>query len=255
MTVWRFIDSGECDADFNMALDEALSSHVRAGKSCITLRFYGWRNPAVSLGKFQSLQQVDLLYCTDNGIPVIRRPTGGRGILHIDELTYSFSASNEETFAGGLFQSYHQLGIAFESAFKSTGIDVKMNFNKRAKITVKSPLCFKSISYGEITFNGKKIIGSAQRRWKNGFLQQGSIPFSVDYQAIKRIFSIYDDSTIDNIIGIRNLVNDFNPDILKVNIKRALEDAFNITFVDSHPSPEETDLAHRLALEKYRYLR
>ncbi len=253
MTVWRFIDSGECDADLNMALDEAISNRVREGKSCITLRLYGWREPAVSLGKFQNLQQVDLLYCTGNGIPVVRRATGGRGILHIDELTYSFSAPNEETFAGGLFQSYHQLGIAFESAFRSTGIDVKMNFNRRTKVTAKSPLCFKSTSYGEITFNGKKIIGSAQRRWKNGFLQQGSIPFSVDYQAIKKIFRICDDSAID-IIGIRSLVYDFNPAILKANIKKAFEDTFNITFVDSHPSPEEIDLAHRLALEKYRYL-
>lgn len=258
MISWRLIDSGLCDADFNMALDEAISSLVKEGKSNITLRLYGWRKPAVSLGKFQNLQQVDLLYCKDNDIPVVRRPTGGRGILHIDELTYSFSAPNEKTFAGGLFHSYHQLGIAFESAFKLTGIDVKMNFNRRAKVMAKSPLCFKSTSYGEITFKEKKIIGSAQRRCKNGFLQQGSIPFSVDYQAIKKIFGIYDDSAIDDIIeigGIRNLVNNFNPDILKANIKKAFEETFNITFVDSHPSPEETDLAHRLALEKYQYLR
>lgn len=254
MTVWRFIDSGECDADYNMALDEAISTQIKNGKSGITLRFYGWRKPSVTLGNFQNLEDIDLQYCRINNISLLRRPTGGRGILHDDELTYSFSAPNHEFFSGGLFHTYQQLGTVFKSALKLTGIDVQMDMKRRSRAMIHTPLCFKSTSYGELTFNGKKIIGSAQKRWKEGFLQQGAIPFSVDYQIIQKVFKIHDYSLID-ISGIRNLVNDFNPDILKANILKAFEETFSITFVDSHPSSEEIDLAHRLALQKYQYLR
>lgn len=254
MTVWRLIDSGNCDADYNMALDEAISTHVREGKSEITLRLYGWRKPSVTLGFFQNSQEVDLLYCKDNGIPVVRRPTGGRGILHSDELTYSFSTPTEGVFSGGLFDTYHQLGIVFKSAFKATGIDVKMNLDRRSQQTIKTPLCFKSNSYGELTFNGKKIIGSAQKRWRKGFLQQGCIPFSVNYQLIKKVFKIHDDS-LASISGIMNLADDFNPVIFKTNIIKAFEETFNLAFVNSQPSSEEVDLAQRLVLEGYQCLR
>lgn len=253
MTEWRFIDSGECDADYNMALDEAISTQVKNGESGITLRFYGWRKPSVTLGIFQNLKEIDLQYCRINDIQLLRRPTGGRGILHGDELTYSFSAPAKEFFSGGLFHTYEQLGAIFKSALKSTGIDVQMDMKRRSRAMVHTPLCFRSTSYGELTFHGKKIIGSAQKRWKEGFLQQGVIPFSVDYQIIKKVFKINDDSLVD-ISGIRNLVNDFNPGILKANILKAFEDTFSITFADSHPSSEEIDLAHRLASQKYQYL-
>ncbi len=253
MTIWRLIHSGSGDAYFNMALDEAISNQVQKGMANVTLRLYSWEKPSVSLGSFQNSQHIDLLYCIEKDIPVVRRPTGGRGIYHKDELTYSFSAPYDGIFSGGLFTAYYQLGIAFKSAFKSTGIDVSMALTKRSRSGIKTPLCFKSASYGELSFQGKKIIGSAQRRFKKGFLQQGSIPFSVDCESIKKIFKVQDDSCID-FVGIKDLVKDFNPDTFIANIQRAFEENFNITFVLSQPSSGEIDLAQKLVWQKYQPL-
>lgn len=249
----RLIDSGRCDAYYNMAIDEAISIHVREDKTAITLRLYEWLNPTITVGSFQRLDQIDLMFCKKNGIPVVRRPTGGRAIFHFDEITYSFSSTNQEPFTGRLFQVYQKLGSVFCVAFKSIGIDVQMNLNKKTYNVTKTPLCFKSTSYGELTYGGKKVIGSAQKRWREGFLQQGTIPLSIDYLTMKQAFKGCDSSIFD-FIGIRDILNDFSPDILKKSIVRAFEEYFNITFVHSLPSSEEIDLAQRLVEQKYRFL-
>lgn len=103
MTTWRLIDSGPCDASYNMALDEAIAVFVRRGRSCPALRLYGWETPSVSLGSFQKLDDIDEEYCSHENIPVVRRPTGGRAVLHGDELTYSFSSKNEGRFSRGFW--------------------------------------------------------------------------------------------------------------------------------------------------------
>ncbi len=175
---WRLIDSGPQDAFYNMALDEAIASAVRENVSPSTLRFYGWTLPSISIGCFQKTDNLDLGYAFLAGIPVVRRPTGGRGILHGDELTYSFSSPNEGAFAGGLFESYQALSAAFSLVFSRLGLLIETQ--KRKHAPGRSPLCFQSASFGEITVGGKKIIGSAQRRRRNGFLQQGSIPLNID---------------------------------------------------------------------------
>lgn len=236
-----------------MALDEAISIQVQEGKSYITLRLYSWIKPSVSIGFFQKLKEIDLSYCKNNDIPIVRRPTGGRGIFHQDELTYSLSAPYQGFFAGSLFDTYYLVSCAFESAFKSTGIDVNMNLTRRIRRGIKTPLCFSSNSYAEMTFRGKKIIGSAQKRWKAGFLQQGSIPFYIDYESVKKIFKI-EDELVNDIVGIKDLVKDFNSETFIDNIQKAFEENFNVTFVQSQPSSEEVDLAQRLVLKKYQPL-
>ena len=172
-----------------MALDEALSVSVRRGDSPVVLRLYTWEAAAVSLGVFQKVGDIDLDYCVRNNIPVVRRPTGGRAILHGDELTYSFSARNEGIFSEGLRESYRRLGAAFSRCFELAGLECSMkNELERGKKLVRSPLCFASSSLGEISSRGMKIIGSAQKRWRNGFLQQGSIPFTIDHQRLRGVF-------------------------------------------------------------------
>jgi lipoate-protein ligase A len=189
MTSWRLIDSGPCDAPYNMALDEAIAAAVRNGHSPPTLRFYGWCQPSVSLGAFQKITDIDTGYCAANDVQVVRRPTGGRGILHGEELTYSFSAKNEGLFSQGLLDAYRKISAAFSLGLQRLGLSVKMeNRRGRRSNLERSPLCFQSTSYGEITINGKKLIGSAQKRWGDGFLQQGSMPYTVDFTALAAVF-------------------------------------------------------------------
>lgn len=256
MSVWRLIDSGPCDAAYNMALDEAIAISVRNGEAPPTLRLYSWTIPSVSLGSFQKIIDINIEYCINNNIPVVRRPTGGRGILHGDELTYSFSAKNEGDFSGGLLETYRRLSIAFQSALHQMGLNVVMKMERESGTNLtRNPLCFKSTSYGEISFDGRKLIGSAQKRWNDGFLQQGSIPYSIDY---KKIISVFKTSTPtlqysrQEIVGLKELIAGFDSGGFKEAIKSSFEKTFNITLADSHPSPYEQELAHLLSSQKYR---
>jgi len=111
--VWRFIDTGPCSAAYNMALDEAIAIVVRKDNAPPTLRLYGWDMLSVSIGCFQKISDVDIAYCIEKHIPVVRRPTGGRAILHSNEITYSFSVkTTHRLFSKGLLDSYKKISIA-----------------------------------------------------------------------------------------------------------------------------------------------
>ncbi len=253
---WRLIDSGPCDAAYNMAIDEAIAISVRNGDTPPTLRLYGWDRQSVSLGSFQKISDIDFTYCTANNIPVVRRPTGGRGILHGDELTYSFSAKNEGHFSNGLLKTYRKLSGAFYDALCSMGLPVVIKTDRESgRNLTRSPLCFKSTSYGEISYDGKKLIGSAQKRWPDGFLQQGSIPYFVDYEKVGLVFKA-DTPTLKyskhGISGLKELLHDFDHKMFKKRIKSAFEEVFDITLAGSYPSPQEEEFARFLSSEKYR---
>src|SRR5208337_2023965 len=151
MTSWRFIESGPCAAAYNMALDEAIAAAVRNGDSPPTLRLYGWLEPSVSLGAFQKITDIDTSYCAAHALHVVRRPTGGRGILHGEELTYSFSARNEGLFSQGLLDAYRKISTAFSLGLQRLGLYVEMKTRReRGSNFERSPLCFQSTSYGEL---------------------------------------------------------------------------------------------------------
>ena len=252
-TIWRLIDSGLCAASYNMALDEAISVNVRRGGSPPTLRLYGWEMTSVSLGSFQKITSIDLEYCTNNKIPVVRRPTGGRGILHGDELTYSFSSKNNGDFSGSLLETYRKLSIAFSAALHSIGLRTTMKMVRESgRNLTRSPLCFKSISYGEISLDDKKLIGSAQKRWSDGFLQQGSIPYDIRDEETIRIFNLAPSLYVnDGIICLNRLIPDLSHNRFKKAIKEAFEETFNIRLVRSEVSQEEHFLAKELEARKY----
>ncbi len=233
-----------------MALDEAIAMDVIDGSVPPTLRFYGWMVPSVSLGYFQRIDDIDLGYCLDNNLPVVRRPTGGRAILHNEELTYSFSARNDHGFSSGLKETYSIIARAFSEAMRRIGLEVEIMQNrKRADILGRSPLCFNSTSLGEITFKGTKIIGSAQRRWRKGFIQQGTIPYNVHIEKMKGAFKIPSEETI-NLKGLSSFIKIDKGDVKKA-ITEAFEATFDIRLVWSHPSEGEVLLAERLLREKY----
>ena len=241
-----------------MALDEALCVSVRRGDSPVVLRLYTWEAAAVSLGAFQKTGDIDLDYCVRSNIPVVRRPTGGRAILHGDEQTYSFSARNEGIFSEGLRGSYRRLGAAFSRCFELAGLACSMkNEPESGKKLVRSPLCFASSSLGEISSRGMKIIGSAQKRWSDGFLQQGSIPFTIDHQKLRGVFGNFvpaSDRQRDYPItgGLRDLMPAMDAELFKRRIIAAFEETFAVTLDDSRPSPQELELAHQLMSVKYR---
>ena len=253
METWRLIDSGKCDAAYNMALDEAIATYVRRGRSKPTLRLYGWESPSVSLGSFQKISDINSDYCAANEVVLVRRPTGGRAILHGDELTYSFCSRNNKAFSHGLLETYRRLSIAFASALDMLGLKVEMKTERESgRELTRSPLCFRSASYGEISIDAKKLVGSAQKRWLDGFLQQGSIPYSIDHEKLESVFiSDGAEEAAGKLVGLRELVLDFSHDEFREGLVQSFERNFDVTFVVSHPSVQEEELARQLSSEKY----
>lgn len=159
---------------------------VAAGKSPPTLRFYGWNPPSLSLGYAQKITAVDVEACAARGWGVVRRPTGGRAILHIDELTYSVCVPEDDPrVQGGLLASYRRLSDALAEGLEQLGIGVSRAIphpeNGRGN---QGPACFDAPSNYEITVGEQKLVGSAQARKYNVVLQHGTLPLFGDITRI-----------------------------------------------------------------------
>ena len=251
--VMRLVSSGASSASYNMALDEALSISARSGGPGPTLRLYGWDRPSVSLGRNQRAGLLDLDYCARAGIPVVRRPTGGRAILHGEELTYSFSAPVGIRGLGTrVLDSYEALSHAFMHAFESLGLSAMSTSKakKSASHVSINPLCFSSASYGEISVSGRKKIGSAQRRWPEGFLQQGSIPLKLDRDGMARVFGVAADAYQD-MAGLCEFDRNITLERLCEAVVRGFGEAFSVEVALVTPDKEEEELARKLQEQKY----
>lgn len=184
MTTWRLISTPPARGAWNMAVDEAILEHVECGKVLPTLRLYAWDPPCLSLGRAQPFTDVETQRLQTHGWDVVRRMTGGRAILHTDELTYSVTGTiHEPNLAGSLLESYNRLAGALLAAVQELGLLVEMKEGK-ADNGIANPVCFEVPSTYEITVNGQKLIGSAQARRKEGVLQHGSLPLTGDLTRI-----------------------------------------------------------------------
>jgi lipoate-protein ligase A len=186
-----------------MAVDESILEHIHRGESQPTLRLYSWNPPCLSLGHAQSFKDVDLARLKANGWEIVRRMTGGRAILHTDELTYSVTGSAEEpVLAGGILGSYNRLAQALMFAMRELGLPVEMKEEAKASQASSggsvNPVCFEVPSTYEITVNGKKLIGSAQARNKKGVLQHGSLPLTGDLTRICQALVFKDEAARDH---------------------------------------------------------
>ncbi len=175
---WRLLITSPARGSWNMAVDEAILEETGRGSSLPTLRLFAWEPPCLSLGYAQPIEDVDLDRLHERGWDLVRRPTGGRAVLHTDELTYSVIAPlNEPRVAGTLLESYQRLAKALVEALHLLVLPVQVQ--EQAVVPAAqttNPVCFEVPSAFEITVDGKKLIGSAQARRKEGVLQHGSLP-------------------------------------------------------------------------------
>jgi lipoate-protein ligase A len=180
---WRLIENPPAKGAWNMAVDEAILEAVYKGDSLPTLRLYAWQPACLSLGYAQPFAEVNTANLAQNGWEVVRRPTGGRAILHVDELTYAVIApETEPRVAGGVLESYLRLSRALLEALRILGLSPESQEKEDSTGTRKkpNPVCFEVPSNYEITVKGRKLIGSAQARRKEGILQHGALPLSGD---------------------------------------------------------------------------
>ncbi len=189
MNLWRLLITGPAHGAWNMALDETILEAIGRKESPPTLRLYAWQPACLSLGYAQPFTDVDLPRLQSHGWEVVRRATGGRAVLHTDELTYSVIApSDEPCVAGTVLESYHRLAGALVEALNMLNMPAIVNeefAGTNGRNT--NPVCFEVPSTYEITIGGKKLIGSAQARRKEGVLQHGSLPLSGDLTRIVQV--------------------------------------------------------------------
>jgi lipoyl(octanoyl) transferase len=189
---WRLIIEDEPRSGAaNMAVDEAIALACAAGESLSTLRFYRWSPPTVSLGRHQKAADVDLEKIAALGYDLVRRTTGGRAILHTDELTYSTAAAvDEPRMAGGVMDAYLRLSNGLLAGLQALGLLAeKAAANVRAGPDV-SAACFEVPSAYEITAGGRKLMGSAQSRRQGHVLQHGSLPLVGDITRLVDVLSL-----------------------------------------------------------------
>jgi lipoyl(octanoyl) transferase len=208
MDTWRLLITPPARGAWNMAVDESILEHIGRGGppglrqgqvSLPTLRLYAWEPACLSLGHAQPFADVDTARLEQRGWEVVRRATGGRAILHTDELTYSVIAPPDEPrVEGSVLESYNRLAGALLLAVKNLDVPVEMKEGKADNNGIPNPVCFEVPSTYEITVDGKKLIGSAQARKKEGVLQHGSLPLTGDLTRICQALAFEDESAREN---------------------------------------------------------
>ncbi|PYZ94333.1 octanoyltransferase [Salipaludibacillus keqinensis] len=195
METWYFIDSKEQHPAYNMALDEKLMEWHRNGEIPPVIRFYGWDPATLSVGYFQHVEkEVNLNAVKSYDLGFVRRPTGGRGVLHDDELTYSVIVSEDHSampetvteayrvISEGLLQGFRHLNLHAEFSIPRSVEEKQRLKNPRSSV------CFDAPSWYEMVVEGRKVSGSAQTRQKGIILQHGSIILSIDEEKLFDLF-------------------------------------------------------------------
>ena len=213
MTAFRLLVTEPLDGAANMAMDETLlTSRLRGGGSP-TLRFFAWQPPTISLGYGQPLDgRIDPNAAAALGIGLVRRPTGGSAILHEGpdlEVTYSVTAASDD-FAGAddLLATYRWIGSALEAGLRQLGAPVEMVPVRPSDPAAMPAFCFARTGSYELEVDGRKLVGSAQRRQGTGFLQHGSVMLGAAPERLRQVFPRERDplagmTTLEAVLGRR----------------------------------------------------
>jgi lipoate-protein ligase A len=260
---WRLIHTPPAAGAWNMAVDEALLESMRLENALPVLRLYAWDPACLSLGYAQPASDVDLEALLQRGWDLVRRPTGGRAILHTDELTYAvIGPHSDPRLAGSVLESYQRLSRALLDALHR--LQVPAHSQAQALIPPgsdpKGAVCFEVPSNYEITVDGKKLIGSAQARKRDGVLQHGSLPLSGDLKRITQALAYPDEAnrqtaaqrlaeratTVAESLGI-----EVSWKTAAQAYAQAFRDRLNIRFIESDLTNQERLRAQALLGEKY----
>ena len=221
---WRFINSGKLKPHENMAMDEAILFGIINKNAAPAIRVYDWDPPTVSFGFHQKIKEHILpSKVKEYGFGLVRRPTGGRAVLHYDEVTYAVISRTDGILKGSVLESYQKIGKVLLATLHEIGIDATMQNSmpsEKEQRTWVNP-CFTSASKYEINFNGKKIIGSAQIRKGNALLQHGSILLNHNQELMAELMPTNNDKekkTIKKLLSKKTIaINDIIKESIEFN--------------------------------------
>jgi len=252
---WRLLLDPPTAGAWNMAVDEVLLDGVAAGSAPPTLRFYEWAPPCLSLGYFQAFEVVDVAGCGRLGVDVVRRPTGGRAILHDRELTYSVALPLRLLGDdGGVLPSYHRISLALAGGLHRLGVPVVLAPEAAAQSGPDhGPVCFDRPSAHEILLGGRKLVGSAQVRRATAILQHGSILIEPRIDRLLECLRLPEGSPERIDAGVAGLaeVGDFEPSAIASALAGAFAEEFGTDLVLGRLRPDERVAVEALAASKY----
>ncbi|EJA1941402.1 lipoate--protein ligase family protein [Staphylococcus pseudintermedius] len=264
---WHFMNTGSHHPYYNMALDEALLNFVSRGEIDPVVRFYTWNPPTLSIGYFQRLsKEIDIEKVKEKGYGLVRRQTGGRGVLHDKELTYSVIVPEAHPdMPQTVTEAYRVISGGLLEGFKSLGFDahfaVPRSKEEREKLKQpRSSVCFDAPSWYELVVEGKKIAGSAQTRQKGVILQHGSILQDVDIDDLfdmfifknERLKAKMKEAFVEKAVAINDLSNEtITLAQMEVAFKEGFKKALNIEFKPLELTVAQQDEVKALE-EKYR---
>jgi lipoyl(octanoyl) transferase len=264
---WRLVHSPLAEGAANMAIDEAILRAVAEGEAPPTLRFFGWTPPCLSLGYAQPAAEADTARLKRLGYGLVRRPTGGRAILHTDELTYSVIAPMDEPrVRGGVVESYQQLSAGLLRGLARLGLAVRADkeYSPAEAGLAKGPVCFEVPSNYEITVGSggkpRKLLGSAQVRKLGVVLQHGTLPLTGDLGRICDALAFDSEAerqrvrarvheratTVAEVIG-----REVTWDAAAAALAQGFGEALNLDWRPSALTPYEQALAEQMRVEKY----
>lgn len=255
----------------NMAIDEAILTAHSEGKVPPTVRFYGWEPATLSIGYFQkAAEEVDFSALARHGIGFVRRPTGGRAVLHDKELTYSMIVS--ESYPGmpaSVTEAYRVLSEGLVHGFRLLGLKAEMvqlgtDEEKQKYASAGSPACFDSPSWYELVVEGRKVAGSAQTRQKSVILQHGSILLDLDTDLLFDLLKFPSERVKERMrkqfggkaVAINELrralgLTDVTLQMAEQAFREGIVSGMRIELIEDGLTPYEERLARQLAAGKY----
>ncbi len=199
-TSWRLVVDGALPGADSMASDLAVLEAVTAGEAPPTVRLYSWSPPCLSLGRHQPEDAADRRFCRQEGIDVVRRPTGGRAVLHHLERTYSVAAPlGEPPLPRALQDSYRRICAGLVRACRILGVDAELTGGE-VNLSLPGPRttvpCFETPAGGEVVVAGRKLVGSSMRAHHGVILQHGAILLDWDGRLQAGAMGLADDSRL-----------------------------------------------------------
>jgi len=261
VTEWRILPFERAAAAKNMAIDEAVFRKNIRGESPPTLRFYGWRSPALSIGYFQDYRkEVDDEACRKFGVEVVRRPTGGKAVLHERELTYAVVAGADTgLFPPDILKTYLVIGRCLAEGLAGVGIRAEMKEDgRRPPDGTLQSACFSFPSRYELLVGDRKICGSAQMRSQGAFLQHGSLLTAFDPLRTCEVMLPHRrlEKEADRLRNaVTSVGEQAGPALDEEGLRRALREGFErtlgIRFREGMLTPGEQALRDELVEKKY----
>ena len=253
MKPWRLLDSGSMPPSLNMAVDQAILALHAEGKAPPTLRFYGWQPPAVSLGYFQKPPGLDLTALRGLGFEVVRRPTGGKAVLHWHDLTYALIGGPEAGLPVGVAQAYRLIGEGLRQGLSLLGVEVQWGGTPKKRL--HPDLCLLRGLAGALLHEGKKFMASAQAWQGEALLQHGSLVLKPQTGVLLKLWGNGQGVSQDLRLRLEEQVTSLEEIMgyppqdreVKSALAQGVSQALGVRLKPGELSPEEAALAEKLS--------